>query len=213
MSRYQIGSEVLDFGESPVAWPGPLKSKLYKIPSKRALSWLGFSDAYNQSEATPSPTHQKSGPQPMTSKRGETFDASPIMHKAEALTSTHLASRARNDLVADIEHIKGNNKTAGRSVFSLFGIDRTLDSAQDENTPLRDIASTFDQLRINAEAMRVAQIESCKQEVGSSQDLPAWIQTKDGPRSISLSKYLDEISKVGANGARHHAQENVENHR
>lgn len=38
--RHKIGSEVLDFGESPAIWPGMITQRLSKTPSHRTISSL-----------------------------------------------------------------------------------------------------------------------------------------------------------------------------
>lgn len=201
MFRYQIGSEVFDFGESPVVWPGPLRNRLYKIPSKKAFSWLGFSDVHNQSEATLPRPYGKQSQQPALSIRGDTVNC-PVANREETASMASNAFMPRSNVPADITPAKGPNKVQGRTVFSLFGLDRNQTKAADTTIPSREA-----EILAKSPRAQTATVRSPKPRPFENQDepmphLPAWVQTEDGPRSISLSTYLDEISKVGANGAR-----------
>lgn len=197
MSRYQIGSEVFDFGESPGVWPGPWKNRFHKISRNKAFPWLGFSEAFSQSEATLPPVCRKPTPpcEPSTKgKRVSTLKA----HKGEETGFADLALGDQNLPATDIIPAKGSEKFAGRSVFSLFGLDRTPHRVHDQNTQRTDMTITH-----NVSPVPLQQDDT------HTQHLPAWVQTEDGPRSISLTYYLEEISKVGANGAQNDAHNNV----
>ena len=205
-----IGSKVFDFGESPLFWPGPLKNRLYKIPSKKAFSWLGVSDAYNQSEATLPVMLKNLPPQPVPSMYGDIVDAG-IPTKQQTVNSASRALKDPDNSLADSTRGRGTRKVAGRTVFSLFGLDRNHIKTENANAHLKDITNAVDQAHAHAAMVHGAQLEP--RELDDEAHLPAWIQTEDGPRSISLTKYLEEISKVGANGARNNIQKDVEHYR
>lgn len=210
MFRYQIGSKVFDFGESPLFWPGPLKNRLHKIPSKKVFSWLGFSDAHNQSEATLPVMLKNLPPQPVPSMYGDIVYAG-TPPKQETANSASRAFKDRGNSLANNTRGNGTRKVAGRSVFSLFGFDRNQIKTQNANGRLKDVTNAVGQPQAHAAIVYDAQLEPHK--LDDETHLPAWIQTEDGPRSISLTKYLEEISKVGANGARNNVQKDVEHYR
>lgn len=175
--RHQIGSEVFDFGDSSI-WPGPVGSKPPKRPSKKAVSWLRFSDTCNKSEGT-------------LQRRSSLFASTDV----DCNVSFHVAA-----VPGENKPPKGDEKSKVNTVFTLFGLDNTRKKEADtDQIELSDLGSNSTRPRANAISAPNPKAEECRN--GSAHDLPAWIQTDEGPRKVSLNKYLDEIAKIGANGS------------
>ena len=195
VSRYQIGSEVLDFGESPVVWPSQTPGKLQHKPSRTLFSWLKFSDAHNNSEVIFTQPSSNLPPTTSTATVNHINDGAAQVSTApfsEQVTETASIASPLTNLINRAALSKTPN-SAARSVFSLFGIDReSAPVAHERSLELQKIKT--EQKTLDLSIYHNHQIEN------RTSDLPAWIQTEQGPRQISLSKYLDEISKIGANG-------------
>lgn len=188
--RHQIGSEVLDFGEWPAQWPGLANHKPVKKPSKSGLSWLGLSDALSRkstlkrvsSALTPSHTASRKAPP----------DPSIPQHLDERLkTRTMAETRAASRVTRAV-----SNKS--KSVFSLFGLNRSQKEQSQLGTELGDLTNTTGRPRANAISAAPDDLHTVEDE-----DLPsvsAWSnEGSDRPRQLSLTNYLEEISRIGAN--------------
>lgn len=201
--RHQIGSDVLDFGESSIMWPGPPNHTLPKRPSKKGLSWFGVSEAFtNRSEATLhcNGTHS---PAAVSANRIK----SPIHSKVRQFSNPPKVSAApRVKAIDGIEakpkrHEQRSTTSKGRTVFSLFGLDGSQAMLRVEpDTELDDLTNTMGRPRANAWSAVQPQSDAVKDDdLQSISVLPGAVS--DMHRQLSLSRYLDEISRIGANGS------------
>lgn len=121
------------------------------------------------------------------------------LHLLSAVCPTRTNSKSAAPVTPTPKMAKdpAQHKQANKSVLSLFG----LDGHRSRATLCADMKLADLSNRDHRPADRVPLRHP-------SPDLPAWIQTPDGPREISLTRYLDEISKIGANGSHRMQYEN-----
>ncbi|KAK5955513.1 hypothetical protein OHC33_003153 [Knufia fluminis] len=177
--RHQIGSDVLDFGDSPLIWPGPLTRRLLDKKRRMMLSWLGSSKACSSSRSTVKRKDSISAPD--TASRVQPPIPS-IPHHIINRFETKLGGDGPTPLT-----------TKGKTVFSLFGLDAAqAEASANIDTELEDLTNKPARPRANAISVPNGRSELLKQVTQTA--------APDKPRCLSITKYLEEISKIGANG-------------
>lgn len=182
--RHQIGSEVLDFGESPAAWPNAITQRISKRTSQRAVSsFLPGGDA----PSTPL----------STGKRGffRSLGSGARHNNSESLPPTSMG------LVRGLSKRSTASKR-GKTVLSLFGLDGSIaETHAVSGMELGVLTNRVGRPRANADAsFQISPGSDSKSQLcacpKSSLELGA-VRS----RIVSCSRYLDEISRISANGA------------
>ena len=170
--RHQISSDVLDFAESALMWPGQLGQTSESNPNKIS-SRLGFSGSCNKSEATPKskstsvlPTNARTLTMPRT---GGTPHPSIGLVKTRSLTEN-----------------RSNPANKGRTVLSLFGLNALRLPTGD--TELDDFTNKPGRPRANAVSLPNERTDLLMED--------SICEGRD-QRSLSISRYLKEISQIG----------------
>lgn len=175
--RHQIGSDVLDFGESALMWLGSLRQRLLKKKPNKISSSLGFSEPFTGREVAL--TREDNISPPDTANRRFPRIPSIPRHAVDYIETTPLG---------DDDHQPINKR---RTVFSLF--DLSASQAEGPDTELEDLTNKSARPRANTVSIPNARTKLLKQATVD--------KAYDKPRCLSVSKYLEEISKLGANGA------------
>ena len=87
-------------------------------------------------------------------------------------------------------------------MFALSGLEAAQAQVEaDPGLELDNIINKTVRSRANAVSSPAPPVAiTDEDQIGDSLDMPVWIQTNEGAHQISLTKYLAEISKIGANG-------------
>lgn len=182
--RHQIGSEVLDFGESPAAWPNAINQRIAKRTSQRAASsFLPGVDA----SSTPT----------STGKRGffRSLGSDARYGNSESLPPTSVG------LIRALSKRSITSKR-GKTALSLFGLDGSMaDTPANSGTELGVLTNKVGRPRANADAAIQIPPGSNTKSQRCACPKPSLELDVVRSRIVSWSRYLDEISRIGANGA------------
>lgn len=176
-SKHRINSDILDFGEHALLWLGSFSQRLLKKKPSKISSWLGFSELSDRPAAAFE--RKDSVSRPDTVSRSFPCISSMPRHDVERIRTTRLGG---------VEDKSISNR---RTVFSLFGLD--VSQAECRGMELEDL--THESARPPA-SMVSSPTEGMNQLKQATID-----EAHDKPRCLSITKYLEEISKIGANGA------------
>lgn len=176
-SKHPIDSDVLDFGEHALMWLGSLSQRLLKKKPNKISSWLGFSELSDRPAAAFGRKNSVSRPGTVN----PSFPCIPSMPR-------HTVECIRTTRPGDVEDKSISNR---RSVFSLFGLDAS--QAECRGMELEDLTHESARPRANMVSTPTEGMNQSKQATMN--------EAHDKPRCFSISKYLEEISKIGANGA------------
>lgn len=179
--RHQIGSEVLDFGEPPAIWQGTTTQRLSKKSSHRTpTSLLPVLDGMHDTQAVVR----------SASKRGFFTPFGKDVHNAEPESMGQVLPK-RADSVKKV-----------KAVFTLFGLDGTM--RQDYDTSGTELGVLLNKTgRPRANAIASSQLPPSSSNRSQSCACPQINLQEEATKSrtVSWSRYLDEISRIGANGA------------
>jgi len=175
--RHQIGSDLLDFGESALMWLASLCQRLLKKRANKTSSWLDFHELTTGPEVA---LKCKDNISPLnTANRRCPSVLSITRHTVDCTRTTPLGD----------EETEPINKR--RTIFSLFDLDFSRAVGQD--TELEDLTNKLATPRANTVSIPNGRRSLLKQATVD--------EAYDKPRCLSVSRYLEEISKIGANGA------------
>lgn len=182
--RHQIGSEVLDFGESPAAWTNAITQRASKRTSHRAASsFLPGIDG----PSTPT----------STGKRGffRSLGSDTRYGNLEGLPPTSMG------LIRALSK-RSITSNKGKTILSLFGLDGSMaETHANPGTELGVLTNKAGRPRANADAsFQIPPGSDAKSQLCAC-PRPSLEMDAVRSRIVSWSRYLDEISRIGANRA------------
>lgn len=185
--RHKIGSEVLDFGEPSDIWQGNTTQKLSKKSSqKKGSSALPIPDL----------SHILQSSAEHTSKQGSVISFSRDINEQATNSITQVSSVSNARLPKRSDTLK-----KVKSVFSLFGLDGVTPQDQDlPGTELSILVNQTGRPRANATASRQLPFGSNIRSQSCACPKLNLESEATKSRAVSWSRYLDEISRIGANG-------------